>query len=57
MLSVVYHKLGFIEVVGRAMEHSMVSAVEEVKALPEYAANKGEVLGDTSVRMLFILFA
>ena len=38
----VYQKLGFIEVVGQAMEHSMAAAVDEVKALPEYTANKRE---------------
>lgn len=39
----VYQKLGYIEVVGKAAEASMITAVEEVKALPEYAANQAEV--------------
>ncbi len=38
-----YQKLGFIEVVSRAVEDSMVAAVEEIKGLPEYTANHGEV--------------
>lgn len=38
-----YNKLGFIEVVGRAVEDSMVAAVEEVKGLPDYTAGHGEV--------------
>ncbi len=37
MLPSVYQNLGFINVVGLAMERSMVAAVDEVKA------NKGEV--------------
>ena len=49
MLPSVYQKLGFIEVVGRAMEQSMAAAVDEVKALPEYTANMGEVLCDICV--------
>ncbi len=41
--SSVYNKLGFIEVVRQAVEDSMTSAVEEVKGLPDYVANNGEV--------------
>ncbi len=55
MLSVVYQKLGFIEVVGRAMEGAQYGCCGG--ALSEYAENKGEVLCDTSVCMLFNLFA
>ncbi len=43
MLPSVYQNLGFINVVGLAMERSMVAAIDEVKALPDYTANKGEV--------------
>ena len=41
-LLLVYQKLGYIELVGRAAELSMQSCVEEVQALPEYST-KGEV--------------
>ena len=39
---VVYHKRGYVEIVSRAAEMSMQAAVDEVKALAEYATN-GEV--------------
>ena len=55
LLPSVYQKLGFVEVVGRAMEHSMAAAVDEVKALPEYTANKGEVLCDTECICVIVL--
>ena len=38
----VYQKLGYIELVGRAEELSMHASVEEVQALPDYIT-KGEV--------------
>ena len=38
----VYHGRGYLEIVSRAAEISMQSAVEEVQSLPEYA-EKGEV--------------
>ena len=38
--SLVYQKLGYIEVVGRAAELSMCAVVEEVQALPEYVSAK-----------------
>ena len=41
-LPVVYQKLGYIEIVGRAAEMSMRASMEEVQALPEYST-KGEV--------------
>ena len=41
-LPLVYQKLGYIELVGRAAELSMCASVEEVQALPEYST-KGEV--------------
>ena len=41
-LPLVYQKLGYIEIVGRAAEMSMRVSVEEVQALPEYST-KGEV--------------
>ena len=41
-LPIVYQKLGYIEIVGRAAEMSMRASVEEVQALPEYST-KGEV--------------
>ena len=41
-LPLVYQKLGYIELVGRAAELSMRTSVEEVQALPEYST-KGEV--------------
>ena len=42
LLSSVYRKLGYIELVERAAELSMCASVDEVQALPEYAT-KGEV--------------
>lgn len=42
LFSLVYQKLGYIEIVGRAAELSMCAVVEEVQALPEYAT-EGEV--------------
>ena len=41
-LPLVYQKLGYIELVGRAAGLSMRANVEEVQALPEYTT-KGEV--------------
>ena len=41
-LPLVYQKLGYIEIVGRAAEMCMCASVEEVQALPEYST-KGEV--------------
>ena len=41
-LPLVYQKLGYIEIVGRAAEMNMRASVEEVQALPEYST-KGEV--------------
>ena len=41
-LFLVYQKLGYIELVGRAADLSMCASVEEVQALPEYST-KGEV--------------
>ena len=41
-LPLVYQKLGYIEIVGRAAEMTMRASVEEVQALPEYST-KGEV--------------
>ena len=40
---IVYHKRGYIEIVGRTAEMSMQNSVEEVKALTDYTANSGEV--------------
>ena len=42
LVSLVYQKRGYIEIVGRAAEQSMRAAVEEVQALPEYST-KNEV--------------
>ncbi len=42
-VSSVYGKLGYRDVVQRAANVSMMSAVFDVKALPEYTTNKGEV--------------
>ena len=39
----VYHKRGYIEIVGRAAEMSRQNSVEEVKAPTEYTTNSGEV--------------
>ncbi len=39
----VYKQLSYMEIIGRAAEDSMVAAVEQVKALPEYGTNNGEV--------------
>ena len=41
-LPLVYQKLGYIEIFGRAAEMSMRASVEKVQALPEYST-KGEV--------------
>ena len=38
----VYNNNSYLEIVAAAAEHSMQSAVEEVKALPHYST-KGEV--------------
>ena len=38
-----YDKCGYIEIVGRAAEQAMVDAVQEVKNLPQYNADEGEV--------------
>ena len=38
----VYHSSGYCDIIGMAAEKSMNSAVNEVKALPNYADN-GEV--------------
>ncbi len=42
-VSSVYGKLGYRDIVQRAANVSMMSAVFDVKALPEYTTNKGEV--------------
>ena len=42
ILSIVYNRREYIEIVGRLAEHSMKAAVEEVESLPDYAT-KGEV--------------
>ena len=41
--SIVYDKCGYIEIVGGAAEQAMVDAVQEVKNLPQYNADEGEV--------------
>ena len=38
-----YDKCGYIEIVGGAAEQAMVDAVQEVKNLPQYNADEGEV--------------
>ena len=42
ILSIVYNRREYIEIVGRLAEHSMKAAVEEVESLPDYST-KGEV--------------
>ena len=49
ILSSVYQRMGYIEIVGRAAHHSMMAAVETLKELPEYTTNKGEVCMCTNI--------
>ncbi len=42
-VSSVYGKLGYRDVVQRTANVRLMSAVFDVKALPEYTTNKGEV--------------
>ena len=50
ILSSVYQRMGYIEIVGRAAaHHSMMAAAETVKELPEYTTNKGEVCMCTNI--------
>ena len=49
----VYHGRGYLEIVSRAAEISMQSAVEEVQSLPEYA-EKGEYHGMLCVLSYYV---
>ena len=55
IISLVYNRHGYVEVVSRLAEHSMQAAVEEVQTLPDYSTN-GEVKILSSILCFAIVY-